>query len=152
MRVQDQKSGKLWINLHGTILKGNHLVQPKTRAQNESSLFEDPRCKLGSKVRSNSRVQFASNESKLVPRNLDPGPAQSKVGLNAIWLVRKGMSPRELTLGSLFSAAVFLCKSIPNGAQYATLQKYFSHPSLLIFFFATPPIKLKPGLQIGGNY
>jgi hypothetical protein len=57
-----------------------------------------------------------------------------------------------------------------------TLQKYFSHPSLLIFFFATPPIKLKPGpgrqmdlsgpgidvklkekkrkkrLQIGGNY
>jgi len=27
-----------------------------------------------SKAGSNSRIQFASNESKLVPRNLDPGP------------------------------------------------------------------------------
>jgi hypothetical protein len=24
-----------------------------------------------------------------------------------------------------------------------TVQKYFSHPSLVIYFFATPPIKLK---------
>jgi hypothetical protein len=33
------------------------------------------------------------------------------------------------------------------------LQKYFSHPSLVIYFFATPPIKLKLGLgqQIGGG-
>jgi hypothetical protein len=30
-----------------------------------------------------------------------------------------------------------------------TLQKYFSHPSLVIYFFPTPPVKLKLGLQIG---
>jgi hypothetical protein len=30
-----------------------------------------------------------------------------------------------------------------------TLQKYFSHPSLVIYFFATPPIKVKLGQQIG---
>jgi hypothetical protein len=29
--------------------------------------------RLGTKVWSNSRIQFASNESKLVPRKLDPG-------------------------------------------------------------------------------
>jgi hypothetical protein len=32
-----------------------------------------------------------------------------------------------------------------------TLQKHFSHPSLVIYFFPTPPIKLKLGLQIGGR-
>ncbi len=34
-------------------------------------------------------------------------------------------------------------------AKYVTLQQYFSHPSLVIYFFPTPPIKLKLGLQIG---
>jgi hypothetical protein len=29
----------------------------------------------------------------------------------------------------------------PSGAQYSTLQKYFSYPSLVIYFFATAPIK-----------
>jgi hypothetical protein len=29
-----------------------------------------------------------------------------------------------------------------SGAQYVTLQKHFSHPSLVIYFFPTPPIKL----------
>jgi hypothetical protein len=43
-------------------------------------------------------------------------------------------------------------KSMPTSAQYVTLQKYFSHSSLVIYFFATSPIKLKWGLQIGGNY
>jgi len=33
-----------------------------------------------------------------------------------------------------------------NGAQYVTLQKYFSH--LTLIFFPTPPIKLKLGLHI----
>jgi hypothetical protein len=38
-----------------------------------------------------------------------------------------------------------LCyKSVSSNAQYVTLQNYFSHP--------TPPIKLKLGLQIGGDY
>jgi hypothetical protein len=32
-----------------------------------------------------------------------------------------------------------------------TLQKYFSHPSLVIYIFPTLPIKLKLGLQIGGR-
>jgi len=36
--------------------------------------------RLGTKVQSNSRIQFASNQSKLVPRKLDPGPS-SKVRL-----------------------------------------------------------------------
>jgi len=42
-------------------------------------------------------------------------------------------------------------KRISSGAQYATLRKYFSHPSLVIYSFATPPIKLKLGQQIGGG-
>jgi hypothetical protein len=37
--------------------------------------------RLGTKVESNSRIQFASNQSKLAPRKLDPEPL-SKVGLN----------------------------------------------------------------------
>jgi hypothetical protein len=32
-----------------------------------------------------------------------------------------------------------------------TLQKYFSHPSLVIYFFATPPIKVELGQQIRGG-
>ncbi len=38
---------------------------------------------------------------------------------------------------------ILLHTSIPTGAQYLTLQKCFSHPSLIIYFFATPPIRLK---------
>jgi hypothetical protein len=33
-------------------------------------------------------------------------------------------------------------QSISSGAQYETLQNYFSHPSLVMYSFATPPIKL----------
>jgi hypothetical protein len=40
---------------------------------------------------------------------------------------------------------------ISSGAQYVTLQKCFSHPSLVIYSFATPPITLKLGQQIGGG-
>jgi hypothetical protein len=32
-----------------------------------------------------------------------------------------------------------------------TLQKYFSHPSLVMYSFANPPIKLKLAQQIGGG-
>jgi hypothetical protein len=38
-------------------------------------------------------------------------------------------------------------KSIWSGAQSVTLQQYFSHPSLVIYFFPTTPIKLKLELQ-----
>ncbi len=41
--------------------------------------------------------------------------------------------------------------SISSGAQYVALDKYFSHPSLVIYFFATPPIILKLGQQISTN-
>jgi len=41
--------------------------------------------------------------------------------------------------------------SISSSTQYVTLRKYFSHPSLVLYFFATPPIKLKLGQQIGGG-
>jgi hypothetical protein len=44
-------------------------------------------------------------------------------------------------------------KSISSGAQYATLRKYFSHLSLVMYSFATPhQKKLKLGQQqIGGG-
>jgi len=45
----------------------------------------------------------------------------------------------------------FLTKSIPTGAQYVSLRKYFSHPSLVMYSFATQPIKLKLRQQIGGG-
>jgi hypothetical protein len=44
-----------------------------------------------------------------------------------------------------------MAKSISNAAQYVTLRKYFSHPSLVMYSFGTPPIKLKLGQQIGGG-
>jgi len=36
-------------------------------------------------------------------------------------------------------------KKHPHLCIELTLQKYFSHPSLVIYFFATPPIKPKVG-------
>ncbi len=42
-------------------------------------------------------------------------------------------------------------KSIFSNDQYVTIQKYFLHLSLVIWFFPTPPIKLKLVLQIGGR-
>jgi hypothetical protein len=45
----------------------------------------------------------------------------------------------------------FMAKSISSTAQYVTLRKYFSHPSLVMYSFATPPIKLKRGQQFGGG-
>jgi hypothetical protein len=42
--------------------------------------------------------------------------------------------------------------SIPRGARCKTLQKYFSHPSLVIYFFLNPTHKTKTRMQIGGNH
>jgi hypothetical protein len=64
------------LNQHGTILEGKSIgwdPPKKQRAIKESSWLEEPRCKIGSKAKSNSRVEFASNESELVPRNLNTG-------------------------------------------------------------------------------
>jgi hypothetical protein len=70
------KSGKSRLNLHGTILEGKSIGwnPKKTRAKKGNSWFEEPRCKLGSNIGSISRIQFVSNESKLVPTNLKLGP------------------------------------------------------------------------------
>jgi hypothetical protein len=43
-------------------------------------------------------------------------------------------------------------KSISSSAQYVTLQKCFSHPSSVIYFFGTPPIKLKLDSKYVKNY
>jgi len=56
--------------------------------------FGEPRIRLATKIQSNSRVQFASNQSKLVPRRLDPGPS-SKVGIS-YHLSEKGGSLQRL--------------------------------------------------------
>jgi hypothetical protein len=68
---------------------------------------------------------------------------------NALWN-RPGSSTEEPSeLGRV--SRCFVRKSISNGAQYVTLQKYFSHPSLVIYFLSTPTIKLMLGYQIGGG-
>jgi hypothetical protein len=41
--------------------------------------------------------------------------------------------------------------SISSGAEYVTLRKYLSHPSSVMYSFATPPKKLNLGQQIGGG-
>jgi len=46
---------------------------------------------------------------------------------------------------------VTFLRASPSGAQYVTLRKYFSHPSLVMYSFATPATKLKLGQQIGGG-
>jgi hypothetical protein len=43
------------------------------------------------------------------------------------------------------------CHRISGRAQYVTLQNYFSHPSLVIYFFSAPPVKLKQGQQLNGR-
>jgi len=55
-------------------------LRPKNSSKRRAPDFKEPRIRLGTKVQSNSRIQFASNQSKLVPRKLDSGPL-SKVGL-----------------------------------------------------------------------
>jgi hypothetical protein len=72
-------SGKLQLNLHRHHFAGkiNRFSSFKNKCSNESSCFGEPRFKLRFKAGSISRIQFASNESNLVLRNLNPGPIQS---------------------------------------------------------------------------
>jgi hypothetical protein len=60
----------------------------------------------------------------------------SEINCSSGWRIYKGFLTR---------------KSIPSNVQYVTLHKYFSHPSLVIYFLSTPHIKLKLGLQIGAR-
>jgi len=54
-------------------------------------------------------------------------------------------------IGFLEPAKDMCSKSISSGAQYVTLNKYFPRPILVIYFLATPRIKLKLGQQTGGG-
>jgi len=85
------KSGKLRLNLHGTGFGGKiNWFRPKKVPKGELLIWRTKNQAIRTKVQSNPRIQFASNESKLVPRKLDRGPS-SKVGLR--WL-RKTNPPK----------------------------------------------------------
>ncbi len=79
---QEQNSGKLMLNLHGTtVVEGKSIsFGPKKSAKRRASDLENQESGyIGNQGRvPNSRIQFASNESKLVPRKLDPGTLVSK--------------------------------------------------------------------------
>jgi hypothetical protein len=62
------------------VFEGKLIGSDQKTVLKEELLIWRTRNRLGTKVQSNSRIQFASNQSKLVPRKLDPGPL-SKVGL-----------------------------------------------------------------------
>jgi hypothetical protein len=70
------KAKLTWHHFEGKI---NWFGPQKKLSSKESSWFREPRCKIGS----NSRIQFTSNESKLVPKNLDLGHP-SKSGPNLL--------------------------------------------------------------------
>jgi hypothetical protein len=79
-------------------------------------------------------------------------PGNTHVWLFLVRVVVEVMSPINGKFWSLSLHMVFVfCKSISRGAQYVTLRKYFSHPSLVMYSLATPPIKLKLWQQIGGG-
>ncbi len=113
-------SGKSRLNLGGTILKGNKWqIKAKHTChhfERENQSILDPekmelkgrerelmiwRTKMQAKVQTkpgfNSRIQFASNESKLVLRNLDLGKSHVK------WaLIRASLTLKTPTLLSFF--------------------------------------------------
>jgi hypothetical protein len=70
-----QKSVESRLNLDRTILGGENQIgsDPKKKKKELKKRAHDLK-NQGAKLGSNSRTQFSSNESKLVPRNLDPGP------------------------------------------------------------------------------
>jgi len=77
MRVQDQESGKSRLNLHCNILEGKSIgwnPKGKKYLKRRSHNFKNQDMQASVQSTANSRIQSGSNESKLVPRNLDPGP------------------------------------------------------------------------------
>jgi hypothetical protein len=54
-------------------------------------------------------------------------------------------------LGDFLQLIYWQPKRVVMKKFVVTLQIFFSHPSLVIYFFATPPIKLKLGQQICGE-
>jgi len=82
------KSDKLRLTYIAPLSEGKSIGSERKTVLKESPLFAEPRIMLRPKVQSNSRIQLASNQSKLVPRKLDPGPS-SKVCLRIVCKVRK---------------------------------------------------------------
>jgi hypothetical protein len=68
---------------------------------------------------------------------------------DALWVIDQLQQGHDLRSQPPMSFS--MTQSIFNGAQYVTLQKYFSHPSLVIYFFPNSPIRLKLGLQTRGR-
>ncbi len=64
---------------------------------------------------------------------------------------RTSLNFKQVFISCVSKLSFWSSKSIFRSDQYVTLQKNFSHPSLVIYFFPTLPIKLKLGLQIGGR-
>ncbi len=51
----------------------------------------------------------------------------------------------------VFHLLLIIILSIYSSSQYMTLQNYYSHPLLVIYFLPTPPSKLKLRLQMVGT-
>jgi hypothetical protein len=92
------------------------LVQTKKNsAKRRAPDLENQESGWGPKVESNSRIQFASNQSKLVPRKLDPGPS-SKVSLSIITskITFGNIMPQPLAKLPIFEAEVCMWKETIN--------------------------------------
>jgi len=61
------KSGKLRLTYVAPVLEGKSIGSDQKTVQKGELLI-----RLGTKVQSNSRIQFASNQSKLVLRKIQP--------------------------------------------------------------------------------
>ncbi len=95
MRVQDQKSDKLRLkNLHSTCFGGKiNWFEPKNSAKRrELLIWRTKKSGQASRYTPTQGFNFASHESKLVPRKLDPGPLDwtPKVGLRFNPICHKG--------------------------------------------------------------
>jgi hypothetical protein len=75
----DKKKKKKRVQRRAHDLK-NQGADQRNRVQRRAHDLKNQDASLGSKPRSNSKIQFASNRSKFVHVNLDPGPS-FKVGL-----------------------------------------------------------------------
>jgi hypothetical protein len=61
------------------------------------------------------------------------------------------MPQRAKLLGGDNPLSCCFNERIPNGAQYVTLQIYFSHPSLVIYFFPITPVQIELALNRSGR-
>jgi hypothetical protein len=92
MGSKTQKRCKIKVKLRWhNFGRENQLVQTQKKGELKKRAH-DLKNQVGKAIGSNSRTQFSSNESKLVPRNLDPGP-HLKWGLRLPFLVVPSHAP-----------------------------------------------------------